>query len=391
MAISPFYRTEWKEAIDQVEAVEWDRLAKPLPTPFLEWEWLRQMEISGSISRRAGWMPRHLTVWRRKRLVAAAALYIKNSSVGEFVFDHVWADLARRIGVDYYPKLVGMSPVTPMEGYRFLMDPQEDPVEMTALMVEAIDRLCLEYRLSGCHFLFADPGWVPSLNRHRFLKWQHQYFAWHNPGFIRFDDYLAEFKSNQRRNIKRERRRLAAAGIRLRTLRGEAISRQDLATAYHFYADTNARFGPWGCKYLNKAFFLGLHGRFRQRLLLVTAEREDDEGRPVGISFLVTKGDRLYGRYWGSSGDIANLHFNACYYEPIRWAIHHNLKRFDPGIGGDHKIRRGFLSIPSVSLHRFYDPHMQRIVQHVIGDVNRLELDQIARVNAAVPMAARQG
>jgi len=256
-------------------------------------------------------------------------------------------------------------------------------------MAAAIDRFCLENRLSGCHFLFTDPTWAALMARIGFLPWQHQYFSWTNPGHSTFDDYLADFNSNQRRNIKRERRRLSNAGIRLRTLHGEAITKRDLTAMFRFYADTNDRYGPWGCQYLNQAFFLGLYDRFRHRLLLVVADGGSDRERPLGMSFLVTKGDRLYGRYWGGMGDVDGLHFNVCYYEPIRWAIHRRLKRFDPGIGGEHKIRRGFRSIPSISLHRFYDPHLQRIVRHVIDDINQLERDRISMVNAAIPVAHR--
>ena len=98
-----------------------------LPTPFLEWDWLHLLEVSNSVGAEKGWLPCHLTVWRASTLVAAAPLYIKSHSVGEFVFDHAWADVARRIEAPYYPKLVGMSPFSPAIGYRFLVAEGEDP------------------------------------------------------------------------------------------------------------------------------------------------------------------------------------------------------------------------------------------------------------------------
>jgi uncharacterized protein len=39
------------------------------------------------------------------------------------------------------------------------------------------------------------------------------------------------------------------------------------------------------------------------------------------MSMCVTKGDRLYGRYWGCLMETDYLHFEACYYSPIEWAI----------------------------------------------------------------------
>ena len=115
------YSISWIQQLSEIDRNVWDTLAKPLSTPFLEWDWLRLMEISGSATIKTGWLPHHLTVWYGENLVGVAPMYIKGHSAGEFVFDHVWADVAERMGIKYYPKLVGMSPFTPMSGYRFLI------------------------------------------------------------------------------------------------------------------------------------------------------------------------------------------------------------------------------------------------------------------------------
>ncbi|MBD0345857.1 MAG: N-acetyltransferase, partial [Coleofasciculus sp. Co-bin14] len=100
------YSVTWVNRIADIPQAAWDALAQPLKTPFLEWEWLNNLETSGSATRQTGWLPNHLTVWRDRQLIAAAPLYIKSHSYGEFVFDHQWADLAYRLGVRYYPKLL---------------------------------------------------------------------------------------------------------------------------------------------------------------------------------------------------------------------------------------------------------------------------------------------
>ena len=143
------YTIAWIQQLSEIDRHAWDRLATPLPTPFLEWDWLRLMETSGSATAKTGWLPHHLTVWSGKNLVAVAPLYVKGHSAGEFVFDHVWANVADRMGIKYYPKLVGMSPFTPMAGYRFLIAAGEDELELTAVMVAEIDRLGRRYNLSG--------------------------------------------------------------------------------------------------------------------------------------------------------------------------------------------------------------------------------------------------
>ncbi|OZH51505.1 hypothetical protein AFK68_30575, partial [Hydrocoleum sp. CS-953] len=327
----PQYSLAWIGKISEVPKPEWDALAQPLKTPFLEWDWLHNMEKSGSVGGRSGWLPQHLTVWRDRQLIAAAPLYVKGHSQGEFVFDHQWAEVAYRIGIEYYPKLLGMSPFTPAEGYRFLIAPGEDEDEITGMMVSEIDHFCDRHNISGCHFLYVDPEWHPIIKRNGFTNWLHHSYIWQNHGYQTFDDYLKVFNANQRRNIKRERKAVGKAGLQMQTFTGDDIPKALFSKMYTFYESTCDKFGWWGSKYLTKRFFEQLHHDFRHRVLFVAGYSEDDDRLPVGMSFCITKGDRLYGRYWGSSYEIDCLHFDACYYAPIEWAIEHGVNSFDPG------------------------------------------------------------
>ena len=384
------YSTSWIQNIADIDREEWDALAKPLPTPFLEWDWLRLMELSGSTTAKTGWLPHHLVVRRGSNIVGVAPMYIKGHSAGEFVFDHVWADVAGRMGIEYYPKIVGMSPFTPMSGYRFMIAPGEDSLKLTSMMVAEIDQLCRRHRLSGNSFLFVDPQWHRQMLDQGYFGWQHQSYAWLSNGFKSFDDYLAVFNSNQRRNIKRERKELEKQGIQLKILTGDSIPQNLFPLMYRFYEHTNDKFGPWGCRYLTPPFFEGLYDRFRHRLVFIAAYDSRESSLPVGMSMLVTKGKQLYGRYWGSARLIHSLHFNVCYYAPIEWAINNGIQRFDPGAGGAHKIRRGFTAVPSFSLHRFSDPRMLQIMQNHIDEINRLEQEQIDALNNDLPFAQQQ-
>ncbi len=378
-------RIEWKNRVGFVDRESWDRLARPMKTPFLEWNWLNLMERSGSIAPETGWFPNHLTVWNGTRLVAAAPLYIKTHSEGEFVYDYAWAQAAARIGVKYYPKMVGMSPVTPLAGYRFLVDPEIDEAKVTGTMAREIDRFCIEHGFSGCNFLFVDPSWrqiMEPLGRH---GWAHQSFTWKNLDFQSFDDYLFQFKTNQRRNIRRERNSLEKQGLILKTYFEDEIPEEYFGRMYDFYENTNDKFGPWGCKYLTKNFFECLYDSFRRGLLLVVAYEKAKPKTPVGMALLAAKNDQLYGRYWGARKRYDSLHFNACYYRPIEWAIENGIRDYNPGAGGGHKIRRGFVSIPSYSLLKFYDPKLQNLMVHNIGRINRLEYEEIDALNRMVP------
>ncbi len=379
----------WYFQMADIDRTAWDALAVPLDTPLLEWDWLHLMEASGSITAENGWQPCHLTAWEKDRLVAAAPLYIKGHSAGEFVFDHAWADVAQRLGVRYYPKLVGMSPVTPVVGYRFLMADGIDELQMTRVMVAEIDRLCRENDISGVSFLFVDPRWQPLARRQGLLPWRHGSFLWENPGFSSFDDYLAKFNANQRKNIRREAAAVKRQGIRMETRAGDGIPDGFFTRMYRFYERTNDQYGIWGCKYLTRRFFIELAERFRRRLLFAAAYEEGGGEEPVGLSMLLFKGDRMYGRYWGCERQIPFLHFNACYYTPISWAIENRIRYFDPGAGSAHKVRRGFQAVANHSLHRFYDPRLARLLETNIDRINEAEQEQIDELNETLPFARR--
>lgn len=383
--LKPRYSIAWTNKIAEIPQAEWDALAMPLKTPFLEWEWLHNMESSGSATAKAGWLPNHLTIWRDRTLVAAAPLYLKGHSYGEFVFDHQWADLAARLGVQYYPKLLGMSPFTPAEGYRFLIAPDADEDEMTELMIWAIDHFCQENQISGCNFLYAEPEWRLTMERHGFVSWLHHSYIWQNQGFQTFDDYLAVFNANQRRNIKRERKAVATAGLQLQPITGEAVTKALLSSVYHFYSDTCDKFGWWGSKYLTRRFFEQLYPNYCHRVVVFAVYDEQHSHQPIGMSFCLTKGDQLYGRYWGATHDFDNLHFDTCYYTPIEWAIANGIQTFDPGAGGRHKKRRGFPATPNHSLHRFYDPRLNQILLSYIDKVNDMEQQEIEAINEDLP------
>lgn len=370
----------------EIPQTAWDALAQPLKTPFLEWEWLNTLETSGSAHPTAGWQPHHLTVWRNRNLIAAAPLYLKGHSYGEFVFDQQWAEVAQRLGIAYYPKLLGMTPFTPAEGYRFLIAPDEDEDALTELMVKAIDTFCLTYKISSCHFLYVDPVWQPRIEQQGFSPWMHHSYIWSNHNYQTFEDYLGDFNSNQRRNIKRERKAVSNAGLALRTVTGEDIPQPWFGLMYDFYADTCDKFGWWGSKYLTRQFFEQLHTTFRQRVVFCVAHPPDNPNAPLGMSFCITKGENLYGRYWGSFQEFDCLHFNACYYSPIEWGIANGIQRFDPGAGGRHKQRRGFPATPNYSVHRFYHPRLAAIWEANIDNINRMEGEEIEALNAELPL-----
>ena len=66
--------------------------------------------------------------------------FSRATATGEFVFDQTFARLAADLGLRYYPKLLGMSPVSPVLGYRFHVRSGEDEALLTRELLRAIDR-----------------------------------------------------------------------------------------------------------------------------------------------------------------------------------------------------------------------------------------------------------
>jgi uncharacterized protein len=371
--------------MSEVDAAAWDALAGDLETPFFEWAWLNLLETSGSAAPARGWFPNHLLVQADGRLVGAIPLYLKWHSEGEFVFDQLWGEAASRLGLPYYPRLVGATPFTPATGLRFLTDPVCNQSRLARRMFEAIERFCQGNGVHGAALLFTEPEFTALAEDNGFTAWRHQGYMWRNRGYGSFDDFLDTLNANRRKTVRRERAALAAAGIEVGVFSGAEIPDNFFPVMRELYEKTNAKFGPWGCRYLTDPLFDGLGEAFRHRLAFAAAFRKGHPD-PIGLAMLAHKGDILYGRYWGAFEDVPFLHFELCYYAPIAWAIRHGFARYDPGMGGAHKARRGFSSVSSFSCHRFFDPRMDMIFRSHIDRVNYLEKSYIEELNELMPL-----
>ena len=368
----------------EIPEAQWHALTVTAGLPFYSWSWLLALERSGSVAPRQGWQPCHLTLWRDETLIAAAPLYLKGHSYGEFVFDQSFAELASQLGQRYYPKLLGMSPLSPVLGYRFFTAHGEDSAQLTAVLMQQIDRFCREQTIFSCNFLYVDPQWQPLAEAAGCATWINQQSLWSNQNYTSFDDYLTSFNANQRRNIKRERKSVQSAGLSVTPLVGEDLTAGLLERMHHFYAQHCSRWGPWGSKYLTEAFFSQEASALREHLVLFSAHRGDPHS-PVAMSLCVRSEEQLWGRYWGSDEEIDNLHFEVCYYAPIEWAISQGLRSFDPGAGGSHKRRRGFVARPHASLHRWYHEPFETILRRWLPEANAQQTLQIEAVNAELP------
>ena len=342
------------ESLAGVPAAQWNALAGG--QPFLRHEYLHALLETGCASARTGWQPQFLLLERDGALAGAMPLFVKSHSRGEYVFDWAWADAYARHGLTYYPKLLCAVPFTPVRGPRLLA------ADNAAR--EALARAALEAarEFSSLHVLFAPQEEAALLEKHGMLLRRTVQFHWRNEGYADFEDFLGRLARPRRKNIRQERRRVREAGIAFRWLQGSEIGPRDWEFFYRCYANTYAAHG--NRPYLSLEFFQRIGAAMPENLLLVVAGRA---GTPIAAALDVLDGDALYGRYWGALEHVPLLHFEACYYQAIEFAIARGLARFEGGAQGEHKLFRGLMPVETLSAHWLAHPRFARAIEDYLA------------------------
>ena len=326
-----------------VPAAQWDALHDGR-NPFVTHAFLSGLEQHGCLRADWGWTPRHLTLWDGDALVAAAPMYLKENSHGEFVFDHAWARAYAQHGLDYFPKWLCAVPYSPVTGPRLLARDGEGRRALLAVM----ERQCRRLGLSSVHVNFhapdedaafgpletdgpdAHPTWIPRTDVQ---------YHWHNgAGWKDFPEFLSALDHKHRKNIRQERAKVTAAGVSFRVVEGANATDADLAAMHHFYRRTFAEYGNHPA--LTLAFLRHIADTQPESLVIFLAQYQ---GNPVAGALCLRGADTLYGRYWGSDASLPGLHFETCYYQGIEYCLRHGLSHFEPGAQGEHKLARGFL------------------------------------------------
>ncbi|WP_238843350.1 GNAT family N-acetyltransferase [Thiomicrorhabdus xiamenensis] len=362
------------DSIDRIDANQWNRLHQS-SYPFIQHQYLAALERHGCVSERFGWIPKHLLLRSGGDLIAAMPLYEKHNNYGEFVFDQPWEQAWNSIGLNYYPKLVSAIPYTPARGPRLLIHPDfRNNPQLIEQIIETLKSLSQQQEYSGFHLLFSDEQ-AELAKQPEILSRHDVQFQWFNQQYRDFDGFLATLKSKKRKNIRRERKSVKEQGIDFRCLDGRQTTDKDWLEFDYFYQKTFLE--KWSTPTLNFDFFREIAHTMADKILLVLA---DKDGETVAGALMFKSDQVLYGRHWGCREQIKDLHFEACFYQGIEFAITHGLQRFEPGAGGEHKIARGFVPVRLQSSHwltvnPFVEPlnrfiHEEReVIAHYIDDL----------------------
>ena len=320
------------DSISSIKKSEFDKLAQNLGSPFLNYDFLSALELSKCVTSDNGWRPMHLTSNEDKKLNGFMPLYVKENSQGEFVFDHSWSYALNRAGRSYYPKLLSAIPFTPCETKKIIGDGANES------FINEVIHFMNKKNIETWHILFPDSSLEKDLIKNNFIKRSGYKFIWKNKNYLNFEDYLNIFKSRQRKNIKNERKKISQLNITFEIKESRNLNKNDWDDFYIFYKNTYQQ--RFQAPYLNKEFFRIIHEK-RYSVNPVIFFAIIDNKRIAG-SLCFRGKDILYGRHWGSIYNIDSLHFECCYYQGIEYCIKNKLSSFDPGVQGEHKLRRGF-------------------------------------------------
>ncbi|MBP6014894.1 MAG: N-acetyltransferase [Alphaproteobacteria bacterium] len=349
-----------------VARATWDALANPPGAPFnpfVSHAFLAALEASGSATARTGWQPAHILVEQAGQPLAAAPMYVKNHSYGEYVFDHGWAQAFERAGGAYYPKLQVAAPFTPVTGPRLLTGGNPAAREPLA---QAMMTFAQKLGVSSLHITFLPQEDVDALLPLGFLQRHDQQFHWHNQGYASFADFLGQLSSIKRKNLRRERAEALSPGIEVEWLSGRDLTEAHWDAFFAFYMDTGSR--KWGSPYLTREFFSLIGDSMADQILLIMAKRN---GRYIAGALNFIGSDALYGRNWGALEHHPFLHFELCYYQAIDFAIAKGLKVVEAGAQGAHKLARGYLPVRTQSAHWIAHPGLRDAVARYLKEERR--------------------
>ena len=344
----------WDELLAQQEGA----------TPFMRRAYLQALQAGGSAVAATGWQAAFALLMQGQVLQAAAPLWIKGHSWGEYVFDQAWARAYAALGLRYYPKGVLAVPFAPVPGSRLLA---QDAVARAQLL-QGLTQFAAQAGLSGLHLLFGDAADARAAREQGWVAREQPQFHWQrDPNWRGYEDFLASLRRDKRKKLLQERRQVRDAGVTVRVLQGEAIGAADWAFFERCYANTYAVRGQQA--YLAPGFFAECGVDW----LLFIAEQG---GEPIAASLLACDGGDgrdgtptgarrrvLWGRHWGCVRELPFVHFELCYHAPIEWAMAQGIERFEGGAQGEHKMARGLLPVATQSWHWLADAGFAEALQ----------------------------
>ena len=338
--------------------------------PFANKSFLDLLENSQCVDEKSGWLPHHFET--SKEMLTS---YIKFHSYGEYIFDWAWANFYQQNGLNYYPKLIHAIPFTPVNAPKFIGN-SKDKEKLAKMSFDFYQ----SHNLSSEHYLFINEEEEKLLNDLNFttlLTHQYHFFNHYNS----FDEFLEKLKKNKRKNIKKERKAIQDSKLEIKSYTSKELSVDLLNDFFLFYLATIDKKGSYA--YLTQKFFQGL---VEHNVLIKSACLNN---KPIAMALFFYDDKKLYGRNWGIlreyEAEFPFLHFELCYYQGIDFCIENNLKVFEAGAQGEHKLFRGFEPVLIKSAHHIKIPQCYKIIKNDIKFQNEETLKRIDELKSYLP------
>ena len=240
-----------------------------------------------------------------------------------------------------------------------------------------------QHQLSSAHVLFPDDVSAQAFAKAGWLKRNGVQFRWQNEGFENFDGFLNTLSHDKRKKIRQERKKITAAGVVCKRVKGPDITPEQWEFFYRCYENTY--FEHRSTPYLTLPFFQQIGRSMPQNILLVLAYAGD---KPIAAALNIYDKTSLYGRYWGAIEYVANLHFELCYYQAQEFCIAENIQYFEGGAQGEHKLARGFKPRPTCSYHKIAHPGFASAIEDFVQQESQGVAVYTSELEERVPFKA---
>ncbi|GIR46722.1 MAG: hypothetical protein CM15mP56_2980 [Alphaproteobacteria bacterium] len=361
-------------SINKFKAKDWDNCNKN-GNVFLSYNFLKLLEDSNSIGGNTGWQPIYFCLKVDDKISAVVPSFIKYHSQGEFVFDHSWAQAYQSLGLNYYPKLLIASPFSPVTGKRILVT-QNINALIKKKLFDFIKDFCKEKKISSIHINFFEEHELDFLKNEGFLIRYGEQFHFTNNNYNTFEDFLNKLSYKIRKSINKERQSIKHQGIDIEIIKNEEFNENLSQIMYQFYISTIKK--KWSYNYLSKDFFIKLPHYLKKESILILAKKNKNI---IAGALNFISNNILYGRYWGCSSDIKNLHFEVCYYQAMELAIKNKYIKVEAGAQGAHKIKRGYLPKITYSAHYIFNEKLKLAIKNFLEEERRIVLNDINHIN----------
>ena len=379
------------ERLSDIAPQDWDACACPEGSarpidPFTTHRFLKALEDSGSVGPGTGWAPRYLTAHAGGGLIAAAPLYAKSHSQGEYVFDHSWA---ARLGA-------GRRALLPQAADRGAVHPRHRAALPGAAGVRGAGHgRAGAGRGAGCGRERAVVAARDLLHRGRGAGRRGdgadpprsaRSSTGENNDYRAFDAFLDSLSSRKRKAIRKERRVAQGFGGEIVQLTGDALRPEHWDAFWALLPGHRQRANGGALPHPRRSSTLVQRDDGATTCCWCWRARGPRDRRGAQLH----RRRRALWPLLGLQSSITRSCISSCATtRPSISRIAHGLARVEAGAQGEHKLARGYLPVATHSLHWIADAGFRNAVEEFVAHEAEAVDEDIEILTAMGPFKRR--